>query len=167
MSVNHLIAELTPKIGAETHVSPWLTVTQERINQFAAATEDFQWIHTDEKRAAQASPYGSTIAHGFLSLSLIPYLTGSVNPEKPRYPGVKMGINYGLNRVRFPHPVKVGAKVRTRTTLLSVEAVKESVQIISQVTIEIDGEPKPGCVRRLLLDYIFRHLKNLWRKSLL
>lgn len=146
MPLETALADLQSKVGTETHISDWLTITQERINQFAEATGDFQWIHVDEAKAAQ-SPFGSTIAHGYLTLSLIPHLTGGVDPDKPRYPDVKMGINYGLNRVRFPNPVKVGSKVRTRTELQSVEPVKNNgLQMTNKVTIEIEGIEKPACV---------------------
>jgi len=146
MSIENAIADLQTKVGTETHVSPWLTITQERINQFAEATLDHQWIHVDPERANAESPFGGPVAHGFLTLSLIPHLTGSVDPDKPRYPGVKMGVNYGLNKVRFPSPVPVGAKIRARTTLLSFKEAKGGLQIINQVTIEIEGQEKPGCV---------------------
>ena len=155
MSLKEALADLQTKVGTETHVSPWLTITQERINQFAAATGDFQWIHVDEERAGK-SPLGSTIAHGFLTLALIPYLGGSVDSEKPRYPGLKMGVNYGLNRVRFPHPVKVGAKIRTRTELLSVEEVKDNaLQLVNKVTLEIEGAAKPACVAETVSQMYF------------
>lgn len=146
MSIENAIADLQSKVGTETHVSPWLTITQERINQFADATLDHQWIHVNPERASAESPFGSPVAHGFLTLSLIPHLTGSVDPDKPRYPGVKMGVNYGLNKVRFPSPVPVGSKIRARTTLLSFKEAKGGLQIINQVTIEIEGQEKPGCV---------------------
>ena len=146
MSIENAIADLETKVGTETHVSPWLTITQERINQFAEATLDHQWIHVDPERANAESPFGGPVAHGFLTLSLIPHLTGSVDPDKPRYPGVKMGVNYGLNKVRFPSPVPVGAKIRARTTLLNFKEAKGGLQIINQVTIEIEGQEKPGCV---------------------
>ncbi len=147
MSLQTALADLQSQIGTETQVSDWLTISQERIQQFADATDDHQWIHVDVDRAQAQSPFGGPIAHGFLTLSLIPFLTGAVDPDKPRYPDVKMGINYGLNRVRFPNPVRVGVRVRARTTLLSVEEVKgNGLQLVNQVTMEIDGEPKPGCV---------------------
>ena len=147
MSLQTALADLESKIGSETHVSDWFTISQERIQQFADATEDQQWIHVDVERAQAHSPFGGPIAHGFLTLSLIPYLTGGVDPDKPEYPEAKMGVNYGLNRVRFPHPVHVGSRVRTRTSLLSAEEVKgNGIQIVRQVTIEIEGQPKPGCV---------------------
>jgi acyl dehydratase len=146
MSIEDAITDLQSKVGTETHVGPWLTVTQERIDQFAEATLDRQWIHVDPERAKAESPYGTTVAHGYLTLSLIPHLTGSVDPDKPRFPGVKMGVNYGLNKVRFPNPVPVGAKIRARTRLLGFEKAKGGLQIINQVTIEIEGQEKPGCV---------------------
>ena len=146
MSAEELIAELESKVGTEVHIGPWLTITQERINLFAEATGDFQWIHTNVERARAESPFGTTIAHGYLTISLIPYLTESINPEKPRYPGVKMVVNYGLNRVRFPHPIIAGSRVRARTELQSLEEVKGGLQIVNQIVVEIEGEEKPGCV---------------------
>jgi acyl dehydratase len=146
MSKEEIIADLKAAVGTEVHVGPWLSITQERINQFAEATDDFQWIHIDPERAQKESPYGTAIAHGFLTLSLIPHLTQSVDESVVRYPGIKMAINYGLNRVRFPHPVVVGAKVRAHTERLQVDEIKGSVQLVDQVTIEIEGEEKPGCV---------------------
>jgi acyl dehydratase len=147
ISLSTALADLQNKVGTETDVSEWLILTQDRIQQFADATEDHQWIHVDVERANAHSPFGGPIAHGFLTLSLIPYLTGAVNPDRPEYPEAKMGINYGLNKVRFPNPVRVGSRVRSRTTLLSAEEVKGSgIQIVRQVTIEIEGESKPACV---------------------
>ena len=146
MSKEDVIAELKAEIGKEVHVGPWLSITQERIDQFAEATGDFQWIHVDPERAQNESPYGTTIAHGYLTLSLIPNLTESVGKSAVRYPGIKLTINYGLNRLRFPHPVVVGAKVRARTHRLQVEEIKGSVQLVNRVTVEIEGEEKPGCV---------------------
>ena len=138
---------LQPQIGQETHVGPWLTIDQQRINQFAEVTGDQQWIHIDPERAKRESPYGTTVAHGYLTLSLLPYLTESNHPDffQKNYPGMKYRVNYGLNRVRFPAPVKVGAKIRARTTIQSVEKVKAGVQICYLITIDIDGEEKPAC----------------------
>jgi len=147
MSLQAALADLQSKVGTEVHVSDWLAVTQERINQFADATGDHQWIHIDADRAAKESPFGTTIAHGYLTLSLIPYLSGSVDPDTPRYEGIKMAINYGLNRVRFPHPVAVGVRVRSRTEVAGVEEVTPNgIQIINKVTIEIENVSKPACV---------------------
>jgi acyl dehydratase len=147
MSLQSTLADLQSKVGTETHASDWLAIGQERIQQFAEATGDHPWIHVDVERANAQSPFGGPIAHGFLTLSLIPYLTGGVDPDKPEYPEAKMGVNYGLNKVRFPCPVRVGSRIRTRTTLLSAEEVKgNGIQIVRQVMIEIDGEAKPACV---------------------
>ncbi|MEM7332431.1 MAG: MaoC family dehydratase [Chloroflexota bacterium] len=140
------LADLQSKLNTETHVSDWYTVTQENINLFAEATGDHQWIHTDPERAKAQSPFGTTIAHGYMTLSLIVMLTDSVDPENPPYEGVVMGINYGCNRVRFPNPVAVNSKIRSRTTLINVEEKGNALQIVNKVTIEIEGVQKPGCV---------------------
>ena len=126
--------------GKEWGTSDWLEVTQERINQFAEATNDHQWIHVDPEKARQG-PFGTTIAHGYLTLSLIPGLSGDL-----RFEGIRMGINYGLNKVRFPAPVKVGSRIRAVTRNLSVDDVEGGVQVVNQVTIEVEGQDKPGCV---------------------
>jgi len=143
---------MQPQLGQEVHVGPWLEIDQQRIDQFAAVTGDQQWIHIDPARAKKGSPYGSTIAHGYLTLSLFPLLTESNHPDffQNNYPGMKYRINYGLNRVRFPAPVKVGACIRARTTIKSVEEVKNAVQICYLMTIEIGGEDKPACSAEFL-----------------
>jgi acyl dehydratase len=147
MSIEDAKVDLQSKLGTETHVGSWFTITQDLINQFADVTGDHQWIHVDPERAGKESPFGDTVAHGYFTLSLIPHLTGMVEPDKPRYPGVKLAVNYGLNKVRFPNPVKVGSRIRTRTTLASFEEVKgNGIQIINTIYIEIEGVPKPGCV---------------------
>ena len=121
--------------------SDWLQVEQDRIDKFADATGDHQWIHVDPERAAQG-PFGTTIAHGFLTLSLIPGLTGGLL----KIEGVRMGINYGLNKVRFPSPVKAGSKVRASVRNISIEDVQGGIQIVNEVTISIEGQEKPACV---------------------
>ncbi len=143
---------LQPQLGQEIHVGPWLQIDQQRIDQFAAVTGDQQWIHIDPERAQRESPYGSTIAHGYLTLSLLPYLTESNHPDffQKNYPGMKYRVNYGLNRIRFPAPVKVDAKIRARTTIQSVEKVKGAVQICYLITIEIEGGEKPACSAEFL-----------------
>lgn len=146
MSKESVLAGLSAQIGQETHVSDWLTITQEMINQFAGATRDQQWIHVDAQRAQAESPFKTTVAHGFFTLSLIPYLTGSIDPTIERYPGKKLAVNYGLNRVRFPNPVAVNARLRSHSVVMSVEEVTGGLQIINQVTIEIEGQAKPACV---------------------
>lgn len=145
---SNLLTILTPLLGQETHVGPWLTIEQQRIDQFAAVTGDQQWIHTDPARAQVESPYGTTIAHGFLTLSLLPLLTESNAPGQfeRNYPGMRLRVNYGLNKVRFPAPVLCGARVRAHTTLLAVEPLADGVQITYQITVEIDGSSKPACV---------------------
>ncbi len=142
MSIQIAIADLESKLGTETHVSDWLIVTQEMINQFADATRDWQWIHVDVEKAENSS-FGSTIAHGFLTLSLIPYLAGVSSTS---YEGITMGINYGVNKVRFPHPVPVGSNLRARVELQSFKEVKGGLHIVRKVTIELEGASKPACV---------------------
>jgi acyl dehydratase len=155
MSLETLKAELEAKVGTEVQVGSWLTITQERIDLFARATEDYQWIHVDPERAKRESPFGTTIAHGYLTLSLLPYLSGYVNPEEPIYPEAQWVVNYGMNRMRFPHPVKVGDRVRVRTVLQTVEEIVGGLQIISKMTIEIEGEEKPGCVAEVVYRIYF------------
>lgn len=147
-----LLEFLQPQIGQETHLGPWLEIDQQRIDKFAEVTGDVQWIHTDPQRAKKDSPYGSTIAHGYLTLSLLPLLTESNHPDffQKNYPGMKYRVNYGLNKVRFPAPVKVGAKVRARTEIQSAEEVKNGVQICYLIKIEIEGASKPACVAEFL-----------------
>lgn len=142
MSIQVAITDLESKLGTETHVSDWLTVTQEMINQFADATRDWQWIHVDVEKAKK-SPFGNTIAHGFLTLSLIPHLAGVSSTS---YEGITMGINYGVNKVRFPHPVPVGSNLRARVELQSFKEVKGGLHIVRKVTIELESAPKPACV---------------------
>jgi len=135
------LADFKGLIGQEIAVSDWVTITQERINQFAEATGDFQWIHVDPVRARE-SPFKSTIAHGFLTLSLIPLFVD----QTLRMPSVKMGVNYGTNKVRFTNPVPVNSKLRGRFTVKEVEDIEGGMQITMLATIEIDGVAKPACV---------------------
>jgi len=146
--VNSLLNFMRPQIGEEIHVGEWLEIDQSRIDRFAAVTGDEQWIHIDPDRAAKESPYGTTVAHGFLTLSLLPFLTQSNHPDyfRTNYPGMKYRVNMGVNRVRFPAPVLVGSKIRAKTLLQSVEAVGGAVQVIYQFTVEIEGQEKPACV---------------------
>lgn len=146
MSLESVRAELTAKLGEDAHVSDWVTMDQQRINKFADVTGDHQWIHVDPARAAGESPYGATIAHGFLTLSMLPVLTHPSSTERPSYPGVKLSVNYGLNRVRFPAPVKVDSRIRARTKLKEVTDVEGGLQVVREVTIEVEGSDKPCCV---------------------
>lgn len=155
MSKDTVMAELQRQVGTETHVGDWVTVDQARINQFADATGDHQWIHVDPERARRESPYQDTIAHGFLTLSMLPLLTGSVQGSGSRYEGVKLSVNYGLNRVRFPTPVKVNSRVRARTTLKEVGEVSGGLQLVREVTIESEGQDKPACVAETLTRLYF------------
>lgn len=135
------IAELEKLVGQEVGSSDWVTIDQDRIQLFADATDDHQWIHLDEEKA-KAGPFGGTIAHGFLTLSLLPMLSQrTVNVT-----GMKMKINYGLNKVRFPQPVPSGARVRDTITLDSVERKDAGVMVIMTHVIEIDGEQRPACI---------------------
>ncbi|MFT5686231.1 MAG: acyl dehydratase, partial [Myxococcota bacterium] len=133
--------ELVAAEGVALGHSDWLKMTQERINRFADATDDHQWIHTDPERAA-SGPYGTTIAHGYLTLSLV----NRFLPELLRVEGAQMGVNYGCDRVRFPAPVKCGARIRAVGELYSVVERKGSSQIVVRVTIDIDGEERPGAI---------------------
>jgi acyl dehydratase len=128
--------------GQEIGVSDWVEITQDRINQFADATGDHQWIHVDVERAKTQMPGGKTIAHGYLTLSLIPWLTGGML----RIDGVTRGINYGSDKVRFTNMVPVGSKVRARQKLLSAEPKAGGMQLRNEVTIEIEGQTRPACV---------------------
>ena len=151
MSRQAAYADLQTRIGLESSAGGWFTITQEMINSFADATLDHQWIHVDAQRAARESPFGATVAHGFFTLSLIPHLTGMVEPDKPQYPGVALTVNYGLNRVRFPHPLLAGQRIRAHTQLQSVEQVKgNGLQMVHQVTVEIEGVVKPTCVAEMV-----------------
>ena len=143
------IVALSGFIGNEVAVSDWLEVGQERINQFAAATEDRQWIHVDPERAKHESPFRETIAHGFLTLSLL----SELGKRAMAVGGVRMGINYGLNRVRFVSPVPAGARIRGRFVLAAVEEIKGGVQAIWNVTVEREGGEKPCCVAEWLVRY--------------
>ncbi|WP_299012882.1 MaoC family dehydratase [uncultured Photobacterium sp.] len=141
-----LMNELNETLGEVIHVGKWLTVDQERINAFAEVTEDHQWIHTDPERAAVESPFKTTIAHGFLTLSLLSVLTDSVDPDNQKFPTAKMTVNVGMNQVRFPYPVKAGNRVRASTKIQSVTPIKRGLEIVQELTIEIEGVRRPGCV---------------------
>ncbi len=155
MALADTLQELQSKTGQDIHVSDWLTVTQELVNQFATATGDHQWIHVDPERAAAETPYGGTIAHGYLTLSLYPQLRGLVEADKPLFPGAKNVINYGLNKLRFTNAVKVGSRIRARCTLVDAAEVKGSLQLTEQYTVEIDGEERPACVAECIMRVYF------------
>lgn len=135
------VEELKQHIGKQTRLGEWHTVTQEEINQFAEATGDHQWIHVDPERA-RAGPFGGTIAHGYLTLSLIPLLSKEIY----RVDGLRMGINYGTDKVRFPAPLPVGSSVRAGAELVSVRQTAQGFQAVVKTTIEAQGIEKPVCV---------------------
>lgn len=153
MPVEHLLRSLESRIGQELHVGPWLLVDQRRIDAFAEVTGDHQWIHVDVERARRESPYGGTVAHGYLTLSLLPHLTQSNHPDyfQQNYPGMAYRVNYGLNKVRFPAPVRSGSRIRARTVLQSVGMAGSAVQIVYLMTVEIEGGDKPACVAEQLV----------------
>jgi len=139
-------AELQKAVGQTLGESAWLEVTQERVNLFADATDDHQWIHVDPARAKQG-PFGAPIAHGYLTLSLVSRFL----PEIVVVKGIAMGVNYGVDKVRFPSPVRVGSRIRGRGELVEAEAQKDgSVQAKIRVTVEVEGQPKPACVAETL-----------------
>jgi acyl dehydratase len=144
------VEELRSLTGREVAVSDWFEVTQDLINLFADATGDNQWIHIDVERSKTESPYGTTIAHGFLTLSLLTQLmseTFKINPP------IRMGVNYGLNKVRFPSAVPAGSKIRARVTLQSLEDIPEGRQLAWAITVEREGGDKPCCVAEWLVRY--------------
>ena len=135
--------------GREVGVSEWLVIAQDRIDAFADATGDHQWIHVDPERARTDTPFGATIAHGFLTLSLVSALVrGAVTVG-----GTRMALNYGLNRVRFVSPVPSGSRIRARVALAEIEAMDDSIQAIWNVTIEVDGGTKPAVVAEWIVRY--------------
>jgi acyl dehydratase len=137
--------EIKALAGRDLGASDWLEVTQERINTFADATGDHQWIHVDLDRAAEG-PFGAPIAHGYLTLSLVIPLFGSLL----KIEGTRMGVNYGLEKVRFPNPVRVGSRVRLAATVDSVTEVTGGLQMTCDFTVEIEGQSKPACVARTI-----------------
>ena len=139
------LSDLQVLVGQEIACSDWITVDQQRIDQFAQATGDHQWIHIDPVRAA-AGPFGTTIAHGFLTLSLLPEMSATAFAVQD----TRMGVNYGLNRVRFPAPVPVGSRLRGRFKLLAYEPLEGGAQVTVEVTMEREGSAKPVCVAESL-----------------
>jgi acyl dehydratase len=137
-------------IGEEIAASDWVVITQDRINRFAEATEDRQWIHVDPEGAKRESPYGATIAHGFLTLSLITHLMQQAIQIRG---GIRWAINYGLNRVRFPSAVREGSRIRGRFSLVSVKEVAEAYEAVFACTVECERSDKPCCVAEWILRY--------------
>ena len=144
------IEELKSLVGQEVAVSEWFPVTQERVNQFADVTEDHQWIHSDPERAKAETPFGGTIAHGFLTLSLLSHLTSSSIQVKGDF---KMAINYGLNKVRFVSPVPVGSSIQARLVLQAVEEVQGGHQLVWNITVTAENATRPSLVAEWLVRY--------------
>lgn len=152
MRVISSIEEAVEVVGQELATSEWITIDQERINAFADATDDRQWIHVDVERAKTESPYRTTIAHGFLTLSLIPGLS----KDNYRVDNAKMGINYGLNKVRFLAPVQPGSRIRLRSELIDAKKVNETtVDLTVRQTVELDGSDKPAAVAEVIARMVF------------
>jgi acyl dehydratase len=149
----HLFEELRKNFGREIAVGEWLAIDQQRIDAFAAATGDTQWIHIDPERAKRESLYGTTVAHGFLTLSLLPFLTGGNSPDYLRrhFPGMRMRVNYGLNKLRFPAPVRCGDRIRARTLLKSATLLEKGLEVIYVFTVDVEGSEKPALVAEQLL----------------
>jgi acyl dehydratase len=148
MRVFESLDEVKAAVGQHNGYSDWHVVTQEQINAFADATGDHQWIHIDPVRAAEG-PLGTTIAHGFLTLSLIPMLGSQITKVN----GIKMGVNYGLNKVRFPAPVPVGSRIRAGAMIKEVEDIAGGLQLVNEITIEREGGSKPCCVAETVVRY--------------
>jgi acyl dehydratase len=143
------IAGLKDLVGTHLGYSDYLEITQERVNQFAEATGDHQWIHVDPERATAESPFGGPIAHGYLTLSLGPVLA----PQIMRVEGISMGVNYGASKVRFPSPVPVGAKLRLGAELTDVTDISGGAQVSMTFTFEVEGATKPSCVSEIIFRY--------------
>lgn len=145
------IEDLEAGVDIELGPTDWFVVDQRRIDGFAEDTEDHQWIHVDTERAA-CGPFGATVAHGFLTLSLVPYFVNQLR----RIDGAAMGVNYGLDKVRFPAPVRAGSRIRARTVMTKVERRGPGeVQVTTRTTIEVDGAEKPACVADLVARYLY------------
>ena len=150
VAIFHSAEELRAAAGREAGPTDWITVEQSRVDEFADATDDHQWIHVDPARAA-SGPFGTTIAHGYLTLSLVNFFL----PDLVRVEGAKMGVNYGTNKVRFQAAVKVGARIRGRAQVLEATDVPGGVQIVVRVTIEIEGGERPACVADTISRFFF------------
>ena len=149
MQIVESMTALKDLVGREVGVSDWFVVSQERITQFAETIEDRQWIHVDPERAERESPYRTTIAHGFLTMSLLGHLMNEVIEVR----GSRMKVNYGLNRVRFPAAVRAGSRIRARVALDSVRDVADSVEAVFSFTVECEGSAKPCCVAEWVLRF--------------
>jgi len=155
MSKDVVLNELKNEIGNLIHQSEWVEVSQEKIDRFADATDDHQWIHIDTQKASEESPFKATIAHGYYTLSLYPKLRGLVDPSTPVFPGTKNIINYGINKLRFPGPVISGSTIRANCKLISVEEVKGSIELIEEYSVEVKDQDRPACVAECIMRLYF------------
>ena len=153
-AIENAVETLSSTIGEASTPTQWFEMTQERVNNFADATLDQQWIHIDPERA-KAGPFGTPIAHGQLTMSIMSFLPGGEGVGLPSLDGMKMGVNYGWNRVRFMSPVAVGAKIRTVGKVISVEQKGAQVEVVNELTVEIEGQDKPACVAESVLRIVF------------
>ena len=153
-AMQNALLVLSERIDVPGTPSDWFEVTQERIDDFADVTLDHQWIHIDEERA-KAGPFGTTIAHGHLTLSMMGHLPRAVAEGAPRLEGQKLSINYGFDRVRFPAPVPVGARIRTTSTLKRAEIKGGMIETMNEVVVEVEGQEKPCCVAESLGRLVF------------
>ncbi len=149
-NIKNAYNEISVSIGKELLVGDWEIIDQDKINSFAEVTGDKQWIHTDMEKAKKQSPFKTTIAHGFLTLSLIPKLTEAFDFNSI-HPGLKMVVNCGLNQVRFPFPVKSGSKIRGRLKIISAVPKKNNIELVNEVSIEVEGRMRFGCVAETVL----------------
>lgn len=145
------IEDARSRVGQEIGLSEWMAIDQVRVNAFAEVTGDHQWIHVDAERAKRESPFGGPIAHGYLTLSLLAKFAG----ECIAVDGIKLAVNYGLNRVRFASPVRVGSRVRARFVLGAVEDIAGGAQMLWQATVEIEGGDKPACIAEMVTRWYF------------
>ena len=152
-ALENALDTLNGQIDLPAEPTEWFEITQDRVNSFADATLDDQWIHVDPERA-KAGPFGAPIAHGQLTMSIMSFLPGG-DVGLPTLDGMKMGVNYGWNRVRFMSPVAVGAKIRTGSKIKSVEQKGEQIEVINEMTVEIEGQDKPACVAESVLRIVF------------
>ena len=153
-AIANALETLSAQIDQASTPTDWFEMTQDRINTFADATLDDQWIHVDPERAT-AGPFGAPIAHGQLTMSIMSFLPGGEGIGLPSLEGMKMGVNYGWNKVRFMSPVPVGAKIRTQGKIKSVEQKGEQLEVINELTVQIEGQDKPACVAESVLRIVF------------
>jgi len=146
MNKHEVYEAIKALVGQVSPPSDWVTVKQERIDQFAEATGDHQWIHVDVERCKKESPFGATIAHGYLTLSMAGQVVRDVDPDRKFREHAKMGVNYGVNRVRFPGPVKVNSRVRGTCKVVDVTEGDNFIQVVKEITLEVEGQDKPACV---------------------